>query len=377
VTLLIEDSRTGALDPQLAEVRIALRKASELDEGGYWGKTEELCKQLQSSPSRIDGPAKVYTKRGDYRQFFLRISESNVDTFGNENIRVREDMVVQIYVEPWITHRQQPYLTPQSLDRQHSYSSQDLESHRGSDIVSNSPSPNYSVGHRPSASPSLDGRAFYRERNDSDTTSPTEDIAQQHSVSKFLSTATSPPQTMLHHTVPPMYNQCQPRGYESPFEDDLDNLDNLLIVAAGTLLEKQPDWKLFKSKATNRMSDIIFQYKFVQSMVKELVGFSPFRSSAHRIEESHILAALKPSTGGDPSVFAAVYTETLHLLQLYGKKGNRYEDPDVLKLCQDDFIPQHCDNLPKRLLRLLQQRDAAWVKDHPEDGAQLVTTVIS
>lgn len=95
VTLLIEDNRTGAPDSQLAEVRLALRKASELDEGGYWGKTEELvggcscimllhififgkCKQLQSSPSRIDGKFNsvsrgiLYKPSQDLRKCILR-----------------------------------------------------------------------------------------------------------------------------------------------------------------------------------------------------------------------------------------------------------------------------------------------------------------
>lgn len=260
-------------------------------------------------------------------------------------------------------------------------------SNRDSDTVSNGSSPNCSSGRLHTASPHPDGRGYYRQRNDSGTTSPTEDVTRQRPASKSLSTATSP-QTQLHHFVPPMYNHYQTRGYESPFEDDLNDLDKFLVKATGALLEKEPDWKLFKSQATNRIPDIISQYKFVQSMVKELVGFTPFRSSAYRIEEvgyfldhcyfksandlqSHVLAALKSSTGGDPSVFAAVYAETLHLLQLYGEGGAHYEDPDVLKMCKDDSTPKNGDNVPKHLLRLLQQKDATWVENHPENGVSV------
>lgn len=93
------------------------------------------------------------------------------------------------------------------------------------------------------------------------------------------------------------------------------------------------------------------------------------------ISQSHILAALKSSIGDDPSVITAVYAETLRLLQLYGENGTRYEDPAVLKMCKDNSTPKNGDNVSKSLLRLLQRKDASWIKEHPEDG--LATAVTS
>jgi hypothetical protein len=51
VTILIEDIRSGVVDHQLAEVRVHLYDRQER----FWADAQEVCEQLQSSPSRIDG----------------------------------------------------------------------------------------------------------------------------------------------------------------------------------------------------------------------------------------------------------------------------------------------------------------------------------
>lgn len=56
LTLLIADIRSGVTDHQLAEVRVPLRDHS----GYYWADAQDVCEQLQSSPSRIDGKSDDY-----------------------------------------------------------------------------------------------------------------------------------------------------------------------------------------------------------------------------------------------------------------------------------------------------------------------------
>lgn len=51
VTLLILDVRSGIEDNQLAEVKVPIRD----DDPYVWANATDVCGQLQSSPSRIDG----------------------------------------------------------------------------------------------------------------------------------------------------------------------------------------------------------------------------------------------------------------------------------------------------------------------------------
>ena len=113
VTILIEDIRSGVTDHQLAEVRVPLYER----EDRFWADAQDVCEQLQASPSRIDGqydnkicriiplmliptgPARVYTLRGKYRQFFLRVSADNVDEITSSNLQVAMERTLDIVVE--------------------------------------------------------------------------------------------------------------------------------------------------------------------------------------------------------------------------------------------------------------------------------------
>lgn len=55
LTLLIEDTRKdpGERD-QLAEVRVPLKQLEGLEDG-FWADANDVCKALQSGPSRVDG----------------------------------------------------------------------------------------------------------------------------------------------------------------------------------------------------------------------------------------------------------------------------------------------------------------------------------
>lgn len=94
LTLLIEDRRHGT--DELAEVRVPLRTA---DEGHFWADAKQVCAALQGGPSRIDGPAKVLTMRGKYRQTFLLISSEGEEKNQSANLKVNSDRTLPIIVE--------------------------------------------------------------------------------------------------------------------------------------------------------------------------------------------------------------------------------------------------------------------------------------
>ena len=51
-------------------------------------------------PSNCDlGPARAYTLRGKYRQFFLRVSADNVDEFISANVVIQPDRTLDVVVE--------------------------------------------------------------------------------------------------------------------------------------------------------------------------------------------------------------------------------------------------------------------------------------
>lgn len=98
VTVLIQDIRSGVTDHQLAEVKVPL-KPSDIPPDGFWADARDISEQLQASASRIDGPARAYTLRGKYRQFFLRVSADNVDEFRSANVIIQSDRTLDVVVE--------------------------------------------------------------------------------------------------------------------------------------------------------------------------------------------------------------------------------------------------------------------------------------
>ncbi|KAH9944742.1 hypothetical protein B0H21DRAFT_694636 [Amylocystis lapponica] len=96
LTLLIDDLRNG--ESQLAEVRVPL-KAPDNPEDGFWADAKEVCSELQASPSRIDGEAKVYAMRGKFKQYFMRVSsEGDIESM-SANLKVSKERTLEVFVE--------------------------------------------------------------------------------------------------------------------------------------------------------------------------------------------------------------------------------------------------------------------------------------
>jgi len=59
----------------------------------------------------------------------------------------------------------------------------------------------------------------------------------------------------------------------------------------------------------------------------------------------------------------------LRLLDLYGERGERDENPKVLEMLKENYRPDFSNVQPIGLLRkLLKDLDAQWLREHPEGG---------
>ncbi|KAI0344583.1 hypothetical protein BDW22DRAFT_1061834 [Trametopsis cervina] len=94
VTLLIYDLRLG--ESQLAEVRVPFRDRGD---GRLWADAQDITDALQSGPSRIDGPAKVSTLRGEFKQIFFRVSAGGDVECRPANIQVSDERTIVVSVE--------------------------------------------------------------------------------------------------------------------------------------------------------------------------------------------------------------------------------------------------------------------------------------
>lgn len=70
----------------------------------------------------------------------------------------------------------------------------------------------------------------------------------------------------------------------------------------------------------------------------------------------------------DPRRFISECRETLWLLELYGERGKRGENPKVLEMFKDNYHPDFNSSLKpiKQLQKLLREIDAQWMREHSE-----------
>ncbi|KAI0044580.1 hypothetical protein FA95DRAFT_1608424 [Auriscalpium vulgare] len=95
IIVLIEDRRTGVAER--AEVSVPLVRA---DGACYTADAQDVCAQLQCSPSRIEGAGKVYTMRGAHRQAIMRIDGDGSELWGSVPLPVDEEsMTLEVFVE--------------------------------------------------------------------------------------------------------------------------------------------------------------------------------------------------------------------------------------------------------------------------------------
>ncbi|KAG8931154.1 hypothetical protein FRC03_012157 [Tulasnella sp. 419] len=98
LTIYMQDYRNGLDTPDhlLSELSIPLQKDSN---DQYWVNADEMVRRLQLTPGRIDGSAKLFIKRGVYKQIFCRISGSVIEKCMPENLRITSELSIEIVIE--------------------------------------------------------------------------------------------------------------------------------------------------------------------------------------------------------------------------------------------------------------------------------------
>ena len=56
----------------------------------------------------LEGPAKVYTLRGKYRQYFLRVNTHGEAEYGSANLRVDKERTLHAVIEAIVRHFASP-----------------------------------------------------------------------------------------------------------------------------------------------------------------------------------------------------------------------------------------------------------------------------
>ncbi|KAG5731971.1 hypothetical protein E4T56_gene18243 [Termitomyces sp. T112] len=363
LTLLIQDIRSGIIDHQLAEVKVPMKVANNPSDG-FWADAKALGEELQSSASRIDGPAKVYTLRGKYRQFFLRVSADNRDEFITTHLAIKPDRMLDVVVEELPPPGKLPQ--PPKIPR---------------DLLSRSPSP-ASISESPSSERgsiqplTQSDRSYehlmtelemYRRRYGRLQHSP--ESASRNRKSWTVNTPHKKSPDYRSSSVESIPSALIPNGirFKSPDDDDsLEEVDRLITEAVDQIIQEDEEWTVFfRVKAAHephRAMDVLAQYRIVKRMLDMYVGKKvPFRSFKARIEPKHITQALKIE---DPK-FSSNCVETLHLLELYGENGRHYRDPRVIEIAKDTSMPEYNAKPIKRLLHLMQDIDKEWQEEHP------------
>ncbi|KAG6879671.1 hypothetical protein C0992_013207 [Termitomyces sp. T32_za158] len=363
LTLLIQDIRSGVTDQQLAEVKVPMKTAND-PKDGFWADAKILGQQLQSGASRIDGPAKVYTLRGKYRQFFLRVSTDNRDEFISTNLAIKPDRVLDVVVEELLPPGQLPHppkipqglisrspspgSTSESLSPERDLTQTFTQSERSYELMMEELEMyrryHASLQHSREPGPATRGR---RSRIKNSAKSP-----------KFRSSsAESIPSTLIQTGI----------RFQSPDGDDSpEEVDRLVTEAVDQIIQEDEKWTaFFRAKAVHephRAMDVLEQYHIVKHMLDKFVGKKvPFRSFKAKIEPKHITQALKIE---DPK-FHLNCVETLHLLDLYGENGRHCADSRVIEMVKDTSMPEYNAKPIKRLLHLMQDIDEKWKEEHP------------
>ncbi|EKM54111.1 uncharacterized protein PHACADRAFT_96367 [Phanerochaete carnosa HHB-10118-sp] len=93
LTVLIYDHRYS--DHGIAEIFVPTFRA----DSALWVDARDVVDQLQLSPGKVDGPAKVYVMRGGWKQYFLRVEADGRTLSGLANLKVEENSVLKINVD--------------------------------------------------------------------------------------------------------------------------------------------------------------------------------------------------------------------------------------------------------------------------------------
>ncbi|KAJ7251533.1 hypothetical protein B0H12DRAFT_1119424 [Mycena haematopus] len=388
VTVLIEDKRGDEVENQLAEVRVALRDSEDVKVDGYWAQAKDICRTLQASPSRIDGPAKVSAWRGKYRQIILKVTADNQDEYVDANVVVDPFRTLQVVVETGLpaVSRLNPPPFPRVIAESDTYMSPPA----GAQYSAFPPNQEYTSRKR-RHSPDDDHSRSSRQWSLSTLASSPRETPSRPSASYHQSSSNAgSPDARLHfkgqHPVPgPSRNdRFSPIHYaDAPYKnrrhsesddslssesEDSDAIHQRVSQEVDQILQHQDGeaWTdYFRTNAKQRTAAVMLkEYQLVQGFLHRWVG-KPVPSGP-LIKKSHIAQALQiEGTPAERDKYLAECTETLQLMALYGPEGQRLQDPDVIAKAADDSIPGYNQKPARTLLKLLRKVDQQWVAAHP------------
>ncbi|KAF8842999.1 hypothetical protein BDN67DRAFT_964880 [Paxillus ammoniavirescens] len=361
VTLLIEDLRSGIADSQLAELTVPLRVADD-PEDGFWANSVEICDALQAGPSRIDGPAKVYTMRGKFRQFFMRVDHHDQVQVQSAHIGVSKQRTLDVFVEapPPQGHLPRPPALPADTRTPHN-SGSDSEAMLSptemrpqmysrvtrEDQIERLSKINYVRGEKRKLSPVSESGSYGHRRGVSRTTVPASPSPQLGSQAPRKLRRGVHTGQMQRPLTPPIPGRVA---------DTQEERDEAIANYIRSHIENHPGWMQYmQSKAKpQRVSEVLNQYQFVEERVRELTGR---KTPAHWdgapncvVQDEHVWRVLKLDAN-----WGAKCQETLSLVTYYGKNGSRYEDSRVVDMINDTSAPK--TKTMERFFRLLRNVD--------------------
>ncbi|KAJ7287426.1 hypothetical protein C8J57DRAFT_585906 [Mycena rebaudengoi] len=348
VTILIEDVRGAEPDSLLAEVRVGLRDSENPAEDGFWANADEICKTLQSSPSRIDGPAKVYALRGKYRQIILRVSADNEDEWVTANVVVSPDRTLDVVVEPGAPARAppprkarkavaepDPYPSPRAMS-QYPYGGSPAQPEKGRKRRHSGASDDYRPG--PSSRRQWSPSTLH-------SSSPRATPSHVATTSHQSITTTSPdPWRAFMHPPPPQIQKLLSPQYaadmhharassdssESGDSDDVRARAAVQVEQVDGLLQTEPEWSAYfraYGQAAHGAGDAGLNTASCRASWTS--GRASTRPPGGSLTASHIAAALHIKD--EPEKYMAHCAETLRLLALYGPEGRRVQHPEVVQ----------------------------------------------
>ncbi|KAG0706089.1 hypothetical protein DFH29DRAFT_903539 [Suillus ampliporus] len=367
LTLLIEDVRSGVPDHQLAEIKVVLRPGEDLD-GGFWANAKEVCETLQAGPSRIDGPARVYTLRGKYRQFFMRVDADNVLEAESCNLGVSKERTLEVVVEAPVPKGRLP--PPPRVRELQPASSSDSDTALSAYRRPGSGQVMYAGVTRDTRIDLLsqsDYRPQKRKRPSQSHSSP-HNKRSRSSVQRTPSPSHTPRRARRsrHGDQESSSDEDQVREISPPIPgrhaETVDDRDDAIANFIRSDIESDKEWprcmSIISHGGPKRVSDMLWSYNYVETKVKE---HEDRKTPSHwdgapnsRVERRHVWRALNltPEWGEECRT-------VIGLVGHYGKYGRRYQDPHVINEMDSTAAPT--EKTWKRFVKLLHSIDAQYL----------------
>ncbi|KAG1802691.1 uncharacterized protein HD556DRAFT_1331718 [Suillus plorans] len=369
LTLLIEDVRSGVPDPQLAEIKVVLRPGEDPD-GGFWANAKEVCETLQAGPSRIDGPARVYTLRGKYRQFFMRVDADNVLEAESCNLGVSKERTLEVVVEAPVPKGRlpPPPRLPLELPQMSSSDSDNAVSPPRQQM---SRQPMYSGVTRDTRIDLLSQSDYCPKKR--------KRPSQSHSLPQNKAPRSSVQKTPSPSRTPHRARQSRHGDQESSSSDGdgireisppipgrhaetVDERDDAIANFIRSDIEGDKEWprcmSIISHGGPKRVSDVLWSLNYVENRVKE---HEDRKTPSHwdgapnsRVERRHVWRVLNLSLE-----WGEECRTVLTLVGHYGKYGRRYQDPHVMNEIDSTAAPT--EKTWKRFVKLLHSVDAQYL----------------